>query len=1312
MMHQVITAVSPSVQYIKMLVGPVFSSNRRRNRGLNQKYCNVRKKRSSRLYRLRQVKYVRRCYLLCSLLAYSNNSGTLAPGKHRQPVVEQVEKYRTDACSTMTNPSDQRICFDTDSVPIKIDNCSSRSMSFSRADFVTATLKPVYNTSVTGYSGSKTPITHKGTIRWFVADDNGQTQELVIPESFYVPTSSTRLLSPQHFAQQAKDHYPISRGTWCATYDDSICLQWKQRTCSITTKLDKESANVATIWTAAGYKKYQSFCSRISEPLAGPLSFEVNLDEDNEEKVESPTLNRDPSAIVLQDPVLTDFNLDGPVTDECKDCTSNSSLLDWHCRLSHLSFKRIQKMARRGQLPSELATCQIPTCQACMYGKMTKRPWRTRSTKEKEPLAIVNAPGDCVSVDQLESSVPGLIGQLKGKPTTKRYRVATVFVDHHSNFSYVHLQTSTNAQETLSAKIEFERYARSFGVAIKHYHADNGRFADNEWRDDVVSKGQRLSFCGVGAHHQNGRAEKRIRDIQDLARTSLIHANRRWPDAIDARLWPYALLNSNLTICKTPFPQQEESPYEIFSRSRVLPNLYDDHPFGCPVYILDGRLQVDGHITKWASRARLAIYLGHSSQHSQTVALVLSMTTGLVSPQFHVRFDDSFETIRHDRHQPKSNWQSACGFERPVLTKDKYDELQEVGCIPRTEHSEIHETIQPEIEDIGSSNPTDDITDTGVPSEGVDDTNESAIHPPEPPTTRSGRETRMPKHLDDFIVYHAAVQQEDCLETDHEYLHPLAMNASSDPDIMYLDKALKAPDRVEFVKAMEKEVRAHTESKNWRIIPRAKVPAHQTVLPAVWAMRRKRNIKTQEVYKWKARLNVHGGKQVKGLNYWETYAPVASWASIRLVMNLAAFRKWETRQLDFVLAFLQAPIETDIFMEIPAGFKVNRGSNDYVLHLVNNLYGQKQAGRVWNIFLSKGLEKLGFQQSKNDPCIFWRGKSMIIIYTDDTIVTGPDPIELDKVVKDIASAFEITSQPAVDDFLGVHVARDHDSGTITLTQPHLIKSIIDDLGLKENSKSRSIPALSTKILRKHETSPPHNEDWHYRSIIGKLNYLEKSSRPDLAYAVHQCARFCENPRVEHTKAVKLIGRYLLGTADKGLICTPDESSFNCYCDADFCGLWDPGTAEMDPSTARSRSGYVVKYANCPVIWASKLQTEIALSSTESEYVSLSQSLREVIPLMRLVQELADAGFSMSTTTPKVHCRVFEDNSGALAMAQSPKMRPRTRHMNLKYHHFREAVSRGYISIHAINTLEQVADILTKPLAEMQFKKLRKMMMGW
>jgi hypothetical protein len=154
------------------------------------------------------------------------------------------------------------------------------------------------------------------------------------------------------------------------------------------------------------------------------------------------------------------------------------------------------------------------------------------------------------------------------------------------------------------------------------------------------------------------------------------------------------------------------------------------------------------------------------------------------------------------------------------------------------------------------------------------------------------------------------------------------------------------------------------------------------------------------------------------------------------------------------------------------------------------------------------------------------------------------------------------------------------------------------------------------------------------------------------------------------------------------------------------------TAEHDSSTARSRSGYVIMHNNCPIIWASRLQTEIAMSSTESEYISLSQSLREVLPLMELAKELSAAGFNLGIITPKVHCKAFEDNSGALEMARTPKMRPRTKHLNIKYHHFREAVESGIVSMHAIGTADQLADIFTKPLPLELFKRLRKSIMGW
>jgi hypothetical protein len=141
-------------------------------------------------------------------------------------------------------------------------------------------------------------------------------------------------------------------------------------------------------------------------------------------------------------------------------------------------------------------------------------------------------------------------------------------------------------------------------------------------------------------------------------------------------------------------------------------------------------------------------------------------------------------------------------------------------------------------------------------------------------------------------------------------------------------------------------------------------------------------------------------------------------------------------------------------------------------------------------------------------------------------------------------------------------------------------------------------------------------------------------------------------------------------------------------------------------------GYVLRYAGCPMHWASKMQTEIALSTTEAEYIALSQSMREVLPIMWLMQEAHDNGIPVLTTPPKIHCKVFEDNAGAIEIAKVPKMRPRTKHLNIKYHHFREEVKKGTVSIYHVGTTDQIADIFTKPLDERLFIKLRERIMGW
>jgi hypothetical protein len=359
------------------------------------------------------------------------------------------------------------------------------------------------------------------------------------------------------------------------------------------------------------------------------------------------------------------------------------------------------------------------------------------------------------------------------------------------------------------------------------------------------------------------------------------------------------------------------------------------------------------------------------------------------------------------------------------------------------------------------------------------------------------------------------------------------------------------------------------------------------------------------------------------------------------------------------------------------------------------------------------VTKVGFTQSKVDECVFYRGKAMYLLYTDDSILAGPDQRELDMIVQEMKEAgLAITVEGDIQDFLGVNVERRKD-GMIKLSQPHLINQILKDLRLDdENVVSKKTPAASSQILRKHADSRDFDKSFDYRSVIGKMNYLEKGSRSDIAYAVHQCARFSAFPKMEHGKAIRWIARYLHGTRDEGTIFKPKRGlGLEVYVDADFAGNWDAeDTASRD--TARSRHGYFIMYGGCPVVWKSQLQGEICLSTTESEYTGLSYALRQAIPIIELLKEMKGRGYPVTDSTPTVRCKVFEDNSGALVMATDHKSRPRTRHINVRMHHFRDYVERGEISIHPIGTDSQLADFLTKPVNQQILERLRLEVMGW
>jgi Reverse transcriptase (RNA-dependent DNA polymerase) len=191
---------------------------------------------------------------------------------------------------------------------------------------------------------------------------------------------------------------------------------------------------------------------------------------------------------------------------------------------------------------------------------------------------------------------------------------------------------------------------------------------------------------------------------------------------------------------------------------------------------------------------------------------------------------------------------------------------------------------------------------------------------------------------------------------------------------------------------------------------------------------------------------------------------------------------------------------------------------------------------VWNQHLVDKLLSIGFVQSAHDPCVFYKGKAMYVLYTDDSILAGPDEQELDDIIAEIQSTgLKITSDANLDDFLGVNIDRRDDS-TVHLTQTRSINSILSDLGLdKPNVAAKDVPCASSKLLTAHPRSAAFDGQFDYHSVVGKLLYLEKCTRPDLAYTVHQCASFAANPKYENGQAVKWLGRYLYDTRYKGMI---------------------------------------------------------------------------------------------------------------------------------------------------------------------------------
>lgn len=1119
---------------------------------------------------------------------------------------------------------------------------------------------------------------------------------------------------------------------------------------------------------------------------------------------------------------------------------SQKFLLQTHWKHAHRNMQSIQQLLRSGALGSTplhkaAGSCSIPLCASCSFGKGRRRTThdgKYLKNEEKTLSKDVLYPGQMVSMDHFSVSQKGRLYNSNGETTTgDRYTGGIIFVDHATSYVHVELVLNFTAAEALRAKLSFEKKMADVGVTVGSYHTDNGTFTASAFVKEITENHQTISFSGPGAHHQNGVAERAIGTIISSARTMMLHAKLRWPNAVSTDLWPMAVDYAVHVYNTGPkLNSQNTCPMDLLTRTIYdRRKLNDLHVWGCPAFVLHPTLQEGKKIPKWEPRTRRGMFLGLSKVHASSVPMILNLTTGRISAQFHVVLDDWFGTVTTDggiKGNEAKEWADIWSSPRfqvffdaddpieldeewlndeelrdrvehraervanapsrvPAETQPLQPSQRELTPTPardpapsfERENSGVLQSLQtPPVKRMNVQNlqrmqshfQREKESSPQVQREPTGETEASGrvdiadtLPVPSPPspspqspvrrskrnktavegTRRSTRTRRPPARFSDYVSNIAVARspmipsetvaflaklpvhvarQWNYNTNEFEYEDPVAYMVTTqakkkkkkgdDPDYPMYHQAMRSADHDKWREAMDKEISILEKIKTWRTMLRSEVPKNRKVLPGTWALRVKRT-PDGEVLKYKARFCVRGDKQVYGEDYFESYAPVVQWSTVRLMLIMSIVHGMSTRQVDYQNAFAQATLKEDVYIEVPQGYGDEEG-RDIVLKLNKSLYGLTQAPACFFSLLKSTLEQRGFVQQENiDPCLFVHEKVICITYVDDCLWFSLYPAVMDSIIRDInENSLTLTVESEdVSAFLGIQFTRD--GSTIRLMQKGLMDRVFKTTAMEECNTART-PAEETP-LGKDQDGEPFSEKWSYASVVGMLMYLSGNSRPDIAFAVHQCARFTHSPRQSHAKAIKRIVRYLQGTRNKGLILKPSkELKLDCYVDADFAGLWgveDP----QDPTCAKSRTGYILTLGNCPLIWVSKLQTEISLSTMESEYVSLSTAMRDVLPLRRVVSAVSRAIMGEHVSVDCLaHSDVFEDNNGALTLATVPRMTPRSKHYATKYHFFRSHVQSGELKLNRIDTKEQLADIMTKGLPPITFEYLRDKLMGW
>ncbi|KAJ9536327.1 hypothetical protein OSB04_un000490 [Centaurea solstitialis] len=984
----------------------------------------------------------------------------------------------------------------------------------------------------------------------------------------------------------------------------------------------------------------------------------------------------------------------------------------WHKRLSHLNFRYIDKIVKH-QLVSGIPMIkfeQEEMCPGCEKGKMKRVSHPPKPEQgSKSPLSLLHM---------------DLCGPMKFQSLAGR-KYILVIVDDFSRYTWTKFLKSKD--ETSSLIINFIKAVQvQLNLPVQTVRTDNG----TEFKNIILKTfyntfGITQTFSAARTPEQNGVVERRNRTLVEAARSML--AESQLPQYLWAEAVNTACYTQNRSIIHRRFGK---TPYHIlFGR---VPSVEHFKVFGCKCFVLNE----SENRGKFGPKSDELIFVGYSE--SSIAYRVLNKQKRVVSESINVRFDpitelssdcSSSSSTNHVVNAESSSQdqcvtpESSQASYLDFLFQSVYDDFSHATSsstgsaldslsLPSSSNVELSSTSQNEPDsseavDTQASNTSSlDITDSAstsiqATSDVQDIPSASSIEPhvTNPPENPSEPSTTVPVD----IIEPSTVNDQTPLPHTVKWTrsHPIEL-IIGDPTSTVKTRAASAnecnfsvfltetePTRVsdalqdsDWVTAMQEELNQFSALKVWRLVKR---PQDKSIIDTKWLFKNKKG-EHGTIVRNKARLVAKGYRQQEGIDYDQTFAPVARLEAIRMFLAYAAYKDFTVFQMDVKTAFLYGHLKEEVYVTQPEGF-VDPDHPDYVYILDKALYGLKQAPRAWYEELSTYLLSKGFKKGSVDSALFImkEGDHIVVIqvYVDD-IIFGSTSKDLCKKFETIMTQeFKMSMMGEINFFLGLQVKQFTDG--IFINQSKYIFDLLKKYDMSSCNSIGTPMATGNKIGPDHEGKDVDLRT--YRGMVGSLTYLT-ASRPDIMFATCVCARYQAKPKESHLAAVKRIFRYLKGTPYYGLW-YPKGLGFElqAYSDADY------GGCNMD---RKSTSGHIQLLGNKLVSWASKKQQCVSTSTAESEYVAAASCCSQVLWMQT---QLRDYGFVYKKIP--IYC----DSKSAIAISANPVQHSKTKHIDIRYHFLKDNVEKENIELYFVNTEYQLADLFTKALDEKRFKFL-------